>query len=142
MMVLKNVTRVLSFHRNRMLRKHWKQLRRALKKFQEPTPRLLAALVYGESQRAAKHPLPQFYGASKVELYAPWGDTVEKAFEKSQSAELQEQLRGIATWLVVVTLETQQAKHLKLKALHREVLPMMEHFRELHRRVLAIQAAS
>ncbi|HYE86988.1 MAG TPA: hypothetical protein VEA16_11575 [Vicinamibacterales bacterium] len=140
--MMKYLTQVLALTRLLLLKRQWREVLKQLNLLDDNAKRLLAALVYGETQRAAKHPLPQFYGSDKVDLYRPWGDAVEHAFARLHSDNPQLRLRGIATWLTVVFHETQQAGQPGLKTLHGEVARYVEQYRTLHERVLAIRAAA
>lgn len=140
--MIRLLAKVWANRRHRMLRRQWTRIRPSLEQQAHAKGRVLAALVYGETLRASKHPQVQFYGATSPVLYAPWGDGIEVAFDTIHSPDLNKQLRGTATWLVCVTLETAQATHPGLQALHQEVKPFMDRYRTLHERVLAIRNAS
>lgn len=140
--MMKYLTQVLALTRLFLLKKQWREVLRQLNRLSESNQQLLAALIYGETQRAAKHPLPQFYGSDKIAPYQPWGDAVEHAFLRLHSDNPQLRLRGIATWLTVVFHETEQADRPGLKSLHAEVAHYVEQYRGLHQRVLAIRAAA
>jgi hypothetical protein len=133
---------MLALTRLMLLKRQWREVAVALADLPENSRMLLAALVYGEAQRAAKHPLPQFYASAKMDAYRPWGDAVESSFEKVQAADLQQRMRGIATWLAVVYHETDNAAQAGLKALHEEVGAHFTELRDLHQRVLAIRKAA
>jgi hypothetical protein len=133
---------MLAMTRLMLLKRQWREVAIVLAELPENSRMLLAALVYGEAQRAAKHPLPQFYGSAKLDAYRPWGDAVETSFEKIHSADLQQRMRGIATWLAVVYHETDNATQAGLKALHEQVGAHFVELRDLHQRVLAIRKAA
>jgi hypothetical protein len=133
---------MLALTRLMLLKRQWRDVAASLAELPENSRMLLAALVYGEAQRAAKHPLPQFYGSGKLDAYRPWGDAVESAFEKVHTADLQQRMRAIAIWLAVVYHETDNATQSGLKALHEEVGAHFTELRDLHQRVLAIRKAA
>lgn len=133
---------MLALTRLMLLKRQWRDVALALAELPESSRMLLAALVFGEAQRAAKHPLPQFYASAKLDAYRPWGDAVETAFEKVRSADAQQRLKAIATWLAVVYHETQNAAQPGLKSLHEEVGAHFIELRDLHQRVLAIRKAA
>jgi hypothetical protein len=133
---------MLALTRLMLLKRQWREVALALAALPDNTRMLLAALVYGEAQRAAKHPLPQFYASATLDAYRPWGDAVETAFERVRAADPQQQLKAIATWLAVVYHETQNASQPGLKALHEEVGAHFTELRDLHQRVLAIRKAA
>jgi hypothetical protein len=131
---------MLALTRLMLLKRQWRDVAASLAELPENSRMLLAALVYGEAQRAAKHPLPQFYGSGRLDAYRPWGDAVEGAFEKVHAADLQQRMRAI--WLAVVYHETDNATQSGLKALHGEVGAHFTELRDLHQRVLAIRKAA
>lgn len=139
---MKYLTHVLALTRLMLLKKQWRAVRHLLEMLPHENRAVLAALVYGEAQRAAKHPLPQFYGSSQPTSYSPWGDAVERSFERIQSDNEPLRMRGIATWLAVVYHETRHAPLRAMQALHQEVDTALSHYRSLHERVLAIRMAA
>lgn len=139
---MKYLTRMLAFTRLLVLRRQWKAIRQWLFQLSSEQESVLAALVYGEAVRAAKHPLPQFYASDNVESYSPWGTAVDDAFEKSRADSPQVQMRGVAVWLAVVYHETRNAPLEPLRKLHGEVAYDLERLRGLHERILAIRQAA
>lgn len=133
---------MLAFTRLMQLKRQWREVAAMLNKLPENHRMLLAAFVYGEAQRAAKHPLPRFYGSRQVDGYRPWGDAVDIAFEQVRSDKLQARLKGLAMWLAVVYLETRRCEHSGLQGLHSEVERDFVGLRDLHQRVLAIRMAA
>jgi hypothetical protein len=133
---------MLALTRLMMLKRQWRAVAARLAELPESGRMLLAAFVYGEAQRAAKHPLPQFYGSSTVGTYRPWGDAVEVAFARIGSSNQQIRAKAIATWLAVVFHETRNAEQPGLQALHQDVGEHFTQLRDLHQRVLAIRMAA
>lgn len=139
---MKYLTSLLALTRLRMLKRHWKMIRQLVDALPHDKRAVLAAMVYGESQRAAKHPAPQFYASSPTVAYAPWGDAAESAFERIQGSDEQQRMQGLATWLAVVFHETRLASLAGMKALHGDVAGALERYKTLHERVLAIRMAA
>lgn len=133
---------MLALTRLMMLKRQWRAVAARLAEMPENGRMLLAAFVYGEAQRAAKHPMPQFYGSTEVGSYRPWGDAVETAFARVGSANPQIRAKAIATWLAVVYHETRNAAQPGLQSLHEEVGQHFTQMRDLHQRVLAIRMAA
>jgi hypothetical protein len=133
---------MLAYTRLMLLKRHWREVATALATLPESSRMLLAALVFGEAQRAAKHPLPQFYASSRLDAYRPWGDAAEAAFEKVRSDNAQIRMKALATWLAVVYHETRDANQPGLRTLHEEVGAHFTQLRDLHQRVLAIRMAA
>ena len=119
---MKYLTRMLAFTRLLVLRRQWKQIKQWLFLLSAEQESVLSALVYGEAQRAAKHPLPQFYASEHVESYSPWGTAVDAAFEKTRTDNPQVQMRGVAVWLAVVYHETRNAPLEPLRKVLTELL--------------------
>lgn len=139
---MRYLTRMLAFTRLLVLRRQWRPIRQWLLQLPTDQEPVLAALVYGEAVRAAKHPLPQFYASDHLEIYSPWGNAVDVAFERTRSDNPQVQMRGIAVWLAVVYHETRNAPLEPLRKLHGEVAYDLERLRSLHERILAIRQAA
>ena len=139
---MKYLTRMLALTRFLQLRKHWKEIKDLLNLLSHEQESVLGAMVYGELQRAAKHPVPRFYASQQVEAYSPWGDALNAAWSKICSEEPQVQLRGIAIWLAVAYYETANAALPMLSRLNTDIAGNVTRFRQLHERVLAIRAAA
>jgi len=133
---------MLALTRLIQLKRQWREVLLRLQQLPEDNRMLLAAFVFGEAQRAAKHPLPRFYASRPLDGYRPWGDAADTAFERVRSDNLQQQLKGLATWLAVVHHETAGIPHPGLQALHTEVTTHLFPLRDLHQRVLAIRMAA
>jgi hypothetical protein len=133
---------MLALTRLMLLKRQWRDVTLALAALPENSRMLLAALVYGEAQRATKHPLPQFYASSKVDTYRPWGDAAEAAFARISADNPQIRMKALAVWLTVVYHETRGATQQGLLALHEEVGAHFTQLRDLHQRVLAIRMAA
>lgn len=139
---MKYLTQMLAFTRLLVLRRQWKRIQQWLNSAQLPQETLLSALVYEEALRAAKHPVPQFYGSQSVASYSPWGDAADTAFALACSLDAREQMRGIATWLPVVYYETRNAPIEGLRSLHVDVAYDFERLRAMQERTLAIRKAA
>jgi hypothetical protein len=139
---MKYLTRMLAFTRLMTLRRHWKALREILYRLSVEQEATLATLVFGEALRAARHPMPQFYGCETLQSYQPWGDTAERAFREARDEDPRWAYKGIATWLAVVYHETRNAPLTGLQALHKEVGHDFERLRALHERILAVRQAA
>lgn len=133
---------MLTFTRLMQLKRQWREVFARINALPENERMLLAAFVYGEAQRAAKHPLPRFYASTAVGGYQPWGDAVDTAFERVRANDAQQRLKGLATWLAVVYHETHGVTQPGLQALHAEVADQFVPLRDLHQRVLAIRMAA
>lgn len=132
---------LMAHHRHRSLRRHWRVLQASITAYADPTKRALAGYVHDEARRARNFPLPQFYAASQIDPYAPWGDAAHRSFTAAQSADLNTALRGAALWLVAVHGETASVRHRGLQALHEEIKPLYTTLYALHERALAIRRA-
>jgi len=139
---MKYLTRMLAYTRFLVLSRQWKSIQQWLYTLPADQEMRFAASVYGEATRASKHPTPQFYASENVESYSPWGDAADNAFALSRSADVQEQMRGIAVWLAVVYYETRNAPVEALRKLHVDVAYDLERFRSLYEHVLAIRQAA
>ena len=133
---------MLALTRLIQLKRQWRGVVQQLQQMPDDNRLLLAAFVYGEAQRAAKHPLPRFYASRPLDGYRPWGDAADTAFERVRSNNPQQCMRGLATWLAVVYHETAGIPHPGLQALHAEVSEHLTPLRDLHQRVLAIRMAA
>jgi hypothetical protein len=133
---------MLALTRLMVLKRQWREVLAVLNQFPENNRMLLAAFVYGEAQRAAKHPMPRFYGSNQTSGYRPWGDALDSAIERVRSNNTQLQMKGLAMWLAVVYHETRETGHPGLEALHQEVAGHFTQLRDLHQRVLAIRMAA
>ncbi|MBD8527154.1 hypothetical protein [Pseudomarimonas arenosa] len=139
---MKYLTRMLALTRFLLLRKQWKDIRGVLNLLTRDQENVLGAMVYGELQRAAKHPVPRFYASQQMEAYSPWGDALTAAWDKICSDEPQVQLRGLAVWLAVAFHETHNAALPMLSRLNSEISDSVARYRQLHERLLAIRAAA
>ncbi len=139
---MKYLTRMLALTRLMQLKRQWKRIAAWLALLTQEDQQVLAALVYGEAQRAGKHPLPQFYASQNIEAYSPWGDAVQLAFARICNEGGQSQMRGVATWLAVVYHETGNTQLAALRSLHNDVAYELNKYRSLHERVLAIRMAA
>ena len=139
---MKYLTRMLALTRFLLLRKQWKDIKSLLNLLNREQENVLGAMVYGELQRAAKHPVPRFYASQRVEAYSPWGDALTAAWDKICSEEPQVQLRGLAVWLAVSYHETFNAALPMLSRLNSEIAENVTRYRQLHERLLAIRAAA
>lgn len=139
---MKYLTRMLALTRFLLLRKQWKDIKSLLNLLNREQENVLGAMVYGELQRAAKHPVPRFYASQRVEAYSPWGDALGAAWDKICSEEPQVQLRGLAVWLAVAYHETVNAALPMVSRLNSEIADNVSRYRQLHERLLAIRAAA
>ncbi len=133
---------MLALTRLMQLKRQWREVIGRLNELPENSRMLLAAFVYGEAQRAAKHPLPRFYGSRQIDTYRPWGDAVDTAFTRIRNDNMQLRMKGLATWLAVVYHETRDTTHPGLRALNDDVGHHFTQLRDLHQRVLAIRMAA
>src|SRR5690606_24402111 len=112
---------MLALTRLMFLRRQWRDVSAILATLPEGSRMLLAAFVYGEAQRASKHPIPRFYASTNLDGYRPWGDAVETAYSRIRSENAQIRMKALATWLAVVYHETSDASQPGLVALHDQV---------------------
>jgi hypothetical protein len=134
--------KMLAMTRLMLLKRQWREVSAMLSALPENSRMLLAAIVYGEAQRAAKHPIPRFYASSNLTSYRPWGDAADTAFERIHSDNAQARMKALATWLAVVYHETHDATQPGLITLHEQVAREFSQYRDLHQRVLAIRMAA
>ncbi len=139
---MKYLTRMLAYTRLFVLSRQWKSIQQWLYTLPADQEMRFAAFVHDEATRAAKHPTPQFYGSENVASYSPWGDAVDTAYALSRSADVKDQMRGIAMWLAIVYYETRNPTVTALHKLHVDVAYNLERFRSLHEHVLAIRHAA
>lgn len=139
---MKYLTRMLALTRLMSLRRQWKVIRSILFQLSAEQEAKLATLVFGEALRAARHPMPQFYGSESVQSYQPWGDAADRAFSEARDEDPRWAYKGIATWLAVVYYETRNAPVQAVSALHQEVAHEFERLRALHERILAVRQAA
>ena len=139
---MKFLTSLLALARLTLLRRHWRHIRALLNSLPHGKRSVLAAMIYGESQRAANHPTPRFYASTSVNAYAPWGDAAETSFEKMRNSHEQVRFRGLSTWIAVVFHETRDSTFSGMRQQHEEVARELGNYRELHERALALRMAA
>lgn len=133
---------VLAFARLVVLGRQMREVRRVLADVAPSVRPTLAALIFGEMQRAEKHPVPHLYGTVQIDPYQPWGDASETAYQRLCSDNPQLRVRGLATWLTVVFHETQNARQLGLQAIHGELATVLQAHRDSHAKVVAQRMAA